>query len=156
MSDHLEERDTFEERLRTLHPKPVSRRLQDELRSAVEGKTGRRVFPVSRKVLVGLAWAAGLLVLVGGVGYGVLGVKSGSRGIVAGAKGVSAWEVKDTTDWVLGCRQIAIWHSPDGVPYRVLQWLTIQQKTLKDPVSGKEMTKAEPKQRVVLLAMESN
>lgn len=150
MSNQFEERDPFEERLRSLRPKPVTERLQAKLSVAVAGRT------VLRKVWVSLAWAAGLIVLVGGVGFGVFGGKDGARGIVADTRGSSSWEVKDTTDWVLGCRQVAIWHSPDGVPYRVLQWLTIQQNTLKDPLSGKEIIKAEPKQRVVLLAMESN
>lgn len=153
MTDNPEKLEAFESRLRSLRPAPLSEQARCRLMAACPAP--RR----SRSLWVSLAWAAGLTLFLGSLWLGAMKGREGTTATVASKAGsvtpAPSPELKDTTDWVLGCREVAIWHSPDGVPYRVLQWLTVQQSTWKDPVSGKQVVIAEPKQRVVLLAMDS-
>ena len=151
MTDKPDELDAFEARLRSVRPTPLSAGARSRLLAACPARR--------RAAWIPLAWAAGLTLFVGLSWLGAMKGREGAPATLASRGGVvipsPAPELKDTTDWVLGCREVAIWHSPEGVPYRVLQWLTVQQNTWQDPVSGKQVVKAEPKQRVVLLAMDS-
>lgn len=56
-------------------------------------------------------------------------------------------------DYVLGARELGIYHAPDGRPYRVVQSIGFGCATWEDAKSGERRTSATPQQQLLLVSL---
>jgi hypothetical protein len=57
------------------------------------------------------------------------------------------------TDCVLAAREVGIYRSPDGKPYRVVQGVGVGQRIWKDAETGEVQTQTFPQQQILLVSL---
>ncbi len=148
----------FEERLRKIKPSAPSPELMTRLKNTmppVPAQTKHLIinFPDILRLALPLA-AAALLV----VGLGIHFTKTLNAGKENQAASTATSPPKEliplqSTDCLLGAREVGVIRSPDGRPYRVVQSVGIGQETVEDPESGKLVTRMKPQQQILLVSM---
>lgn len=73
----------------------------------------------------------------------------------APAENSSALRPVQQTDCVLGAREVGIYRTPEGRPYRVVESVGIGSETWEDTATGERKTRTFPQQQVLLVSMNS-
>ena len=148
--------DKLEKLMEGLKPAPASDRFLAKMKSA------RPVLkPRQFNILVPLAWAAGISILIGVTSLFVYNRPSTPASIASAPKPMLASQshagltLDGAVDWVIGCKEVAVWKSPSAKPYRVVQCLSVRASIWRDPVTGKQVVETEPRQKVMLVPMDT-
>lgn len=150
--------EKFEQVLRALKPSAPSPDLMARLRNTLPvAKAHAPKLVVRRANILELVvpLAAAATVIIGLAIYFTASLRNAPPSqIVSAAKPEISGRPVQTTDCVLGAREIGIVRAPNGRPYRVVQGIGIGQQVWEDD-SGKRSTRTFPQQQVLLVSMNS-
>ena len=155
------EYESFEERLRKTKlaaPSPeLMARLLNTLpaaaRTAPAAKVGAgRPVNLARILLRYAVPLAAAIVIAAGL---ALHVSNRRRPDMTAAPAKSAGSPVRSMGWLLGARELGMVRAADGRPYRVVQGVELGLEVYEDPVTGIVTERAAPRQRVLLVSMNS-
>jgi hypothetical protein len=147
--------DKLEKLMEGLKPAPASDTFLAKMRVSRPAHKPRLF-----NILVPLAWAAGISILIGSTSLLVYNRPSAaSRPMpapaAAKAESHAGLKLDGAIDWVIGCKEVAVWKSPSAKPYRVVQCLSVRASIWRNPVTGKQVVETEPRQKVMLVPMDT-
>ena len=64
-------------------------------------------------------------------------------------------QAAESADYVVGARKLGVWTSPEGRPYNVIQCLALNRTVWRNDGRKTEFEQLEPRQRLLLVAMDT-
>ena len=157
--------DDFENELRRIKPAAPSPELMARLRATLPASTRPAPAPQLevRPVLRVRFWLHLALPLAAAAALSLMMLRSPapqpgpvvpSTPIQTAAVAPSAHQV-ESSDYLLGARELGIVRSPDGKPYRVVQCVGVSKQVWENETDGQRVVKDLPQQQVLLVAMDT-
>jgi hypothetical protein len=174
MNNHHDTDAELEARLKQLRPAPASPELLARLRAHPPLAFARREpkrpwwrlpVPVLWPTAMAAAAAGVLLILTlehrsttnrTGGQVAAIPTATARPAVPSAVKNVEAGlKAEASADFLVGARKVGVWTSPEGQAFNVIQCLALNRTVWRNVERGDEFEKLEPRQRVLLVAMDT-